>query len=81
MDSSRKVIASAPGKLILFGEQSVVLGKTAIATAISLRVFTTVTSGPSVILELHGAMFDGTFVAEWQPSELEYVSLPFPNLN
>lgn len=33
------VICSAPAKVILFGEQVVVLGRTAIATALDLRTY------------------------------------------
>lgn len=40
----RIVIASAPGKVILFGEHAVVLGKTAVATSLQLRTYTEVAS-------------------------------------
>ncbi|KAF2072286.1 hypothetical protein CYY_006393 [Polysphondylium violaceum] len=37
IEEDRQVCVSAPGKIILFGEHAVVLGKTAIATSLSLR--------------------------------------------
>jgi len=36
-EGEKQVCVSAPGKIILFGEHAVVLGKTAIATSLSLR--------------------------------------------
>ena len=44
-DSEATVVASAPGKVILFGEHAVVYGKTAVGAAVSdLRIVTTVVS-------------------------------------
>ncbi|EFA84527.1 mevalonate kinase [Heterostelium album PN500] len=40
--SMKQIKVSAPGKVILFGEHAVVLGKTSIATALSLRTNATV---------------------------------------
>lgn len=47
IEQTQRVVASAPGKVILFGEQCVVLGRIAIATALDLRTFVTVETCPS----------------------------------
>jgi mevalonate kinase len=59
------VVASAPGKVILFGEHAVVYGVTAIAAALSdLRIFVEISStlGESVEVHLHDVIVpsDGT---------------------
>ncbi|GAM18023.1 hypothetical protein SAMD00019534_011980 [Acytostelium subglobosum LB1] len=41
-DTSKQIKVSAPGKVILFGEHAVVLGKTSIATGLSLRTNCTI---------------------------------------
>jgi mevalonate kinase len=51
------VVASAPGKLILFGEHAVVFGEPALSVAIDLR--TTVEVSPANRDEVNGAPLDG----------------------
>jgi len=46
------VISSAPGKLILFGEHAVVLGKTAIATSVDLRTYVQIESNNATVVQL-----------------------------
>jgi len=76
MQGKSRTVASAPGKLILFGEHSVVLGKTALATAVSLRCFTQIVPTPSTVtLELKGGMFAGKCSQfEWPLSDLHYAA-------
>jgi len=53
----RKVVASAPGKVILYGEHSVVYGEPAIAIALSKRAYTTVYSLPTSTIEINAVNY------------------------
>jgi len=68
------VITSAPGKLILFGEHAVVLGKTAIATAVDLRIYVQIESNNDTAVKVslpHAQYF-------WKLSDLQINELDSP---
>lgn len=70
-DSEKKiVIASAPGKIILFGEHVVVHGRTAIATSLDLRTYAKVESDNSNLLSLE--LPDIGVKRTWNLSQLDY---------
>lgn len=75
------VVASAPGKLILFGEHAVVSGEPAVATCLSLRTWCRVTSvhgGTSVTLTLDslGNNSSGVgVICSWDVSRLSQFAL------
>jgi mevalonate kinase len=51
-EENYRVVSSAPGKVILFGEHAVVHGVTAIAAALSdLRIFVSMVSKSSLIVK------------------------------
>jgi mevalonate kinase len=72
--SLKSFVCSAPGKVILFGEHAVVLGKTSIATALGLRTYAlfeeyeiTTEDQPAITLELP----DLSVNRQWTKRQLE----------
>lgn len=64
-----KVVASAPAKLILHGEQTVVLGRTAIATALDLRTYAIIEPAAS---DLTINLPDLKTSKSWSLSDVQY---------
>ena len=69
-----KLIVSAPGKVILFGEHAVVHGVTAIAASVALRCYALVEPRQDGILSL--AMPDLGVEHEWKVTKLPWNALP-----
>ncbi|KAK5574857.1 hypothetical protein RB653_010111 [Dictyostelium firmibasis] len=69
---------SAPGKIILFGEHAVVLEKTAIASALSLRTTVTFTPNTNNTLLLDFPDLPGFGIREWSLDEFKKLD-HFPN--
>jgi mevalonate kinase len=70
MATGSSVVFSAPGKVILFGEQVVVLGCTAIATALDLRTFVRIDVNGTDIVHLN--LPDLNINTSWPVASLQY---------
>ncbi len=80
----QRFVASAPGKVILFGEHAVVLGKTAIATALGLRTYVLFEeSENSQSNAVHLELPDLSVERKWTTEQLDpfYSSTPIPPSN
>jgi mevalonate kinase len=69
-EHQQPIIASAPGKIILFGEHVVVHGRTAIATSLDLRTYAKVETQNSELISLE--LPDINVQRHWKLAQLEY---------
>lgn len=72
MNIPKTLLVSAPGKIILFGEHSVVYGKKALAAAVDLRCYCLVEPSSNHSDSITLKLPDSNFEASWLLSELPF---------